>query len=144
MAGMLRKEFARYALVGGVAFAADFAVLVGLTVGLGIHYLAATVFAFLLGTRVNYWLSVRWVFTYRALDVRSAEFAVFLLVGVVTLGLSLALMAALVGGLGLPVLWAKCITAAFTLGANFAGRRILLFSRWGRASLRHGPVALNQ
>lgn len=106
--------------------------LAGLTGILGIHYLAATLCAFLLGTWVNYRLSVRWVFNYRALDVRSAEFALFLLVGVVTLGVSLALMAALVDGIGLHVLWAKCVVTVFTLGANFAGRRVLLFSRWGR------------
>lgn len=132
MFNTIAKEFGGYTLVGGVAFAADFAVLAGLTNVLGMHYIFATVCAFMLGTWVNYRLSSRWVFSYRAIDVRSTEFAMFLLVGVVTLGLSLVLIASLVDGLGIHVLLAKCIAAACTLVTNFAGRRILLFSRWGR------------
>jgi dolichol-phosphate mannosyltransferase len=125
----MKFEFVRYAGVGGVAFIADFALLAVLTWA-GLHYLFAALLAFLLGTWVNYRLSVRWVFVYRAIETRSAEFGLFLLVGVMTLGLSLALMALLVESLAMHVLAAKCVATAFTLGANFAGRRALLFTRW--------------
>lgn len=131
----LRSEFVRYVAVGGAAFAADFALLAVLTELFGVHYLVAALFAFLLGTAVNYWLSVRWVFSYRAIDVRGAEFGLFLLVGVITLGVSLGLMSLLVEGLAMHVLIAKCVVTAFTLVANFAGRRALLFTRWGRAAM---------
>jgi putative flippase GtrA len=134
-ANSLVYEFGRYTVVGGLAFLADFALLAMLTELLGFHYLIAVLFAFLLGTWVNYWLSVRWVFGYRAIDTRSAEFGLFLLVGVITLGVSLGLMSLLVEGLAMHVLLAKCVVTAFTLVANFAGRRALLFTRWGRASL---------
>jgi putative flippase GtrA len=131
----LGSEFVRYVAVGGAAFAADFALLAGLTELFGVHYLVAALFAFLLGTGVNYWLSVRWVFSYRAIDLRGAEFGLFLLVGVITLGVSLGLMSLLVEGFAMHVLIAKCVVTAFTLVANFAGRRVLLFTRWGRASM---------
>jgi putative flippase GtrA len=130
----LKQEFMRYLGVCGLAFAVDFTALAVLTALLGLHYLPATLLAFLLGTGVNYGLSVCWVFKYRTVQNSGLEFGLFLLVGVVTLGVSLALMAALVDGLALPVLLAKCLVTAFTLVANFAGRRVLLFSRWGRAS----------
>jgi putative flippase GtrA len=126
-------EFGRYVMVGGIAFAADFAFLAAMTGLLGVHYLAGAFFAFLLGTWVNYLLSVRWVFGYRSIDDRSAEFGLFLLVGVVTLGLSLGLMVVLVEELTMHVLLARCVTAVFTLMFNFVGRRALLFTRWGRA-----------
>ena len=129
MIGTISKEFCCYTLVGGAAFAVDFSLFAGLTNVLGMHYLFATVCAFILGTWVNYWLSVHWVFSFRAIHTRSTEFAAFLLVGVLTLGLSLLLIASLVEGMGLHVLLAKCITAACTLVANYAGRRFLLFSR---------------
>lgn len=123
-------EFLRYAIVGGVAFLVDFALLALLTSNLGLHYLPSVMMAFLMGTWVNYQLSVHWVFAYRAVDARGAEFGMFLLVGVVTLGLSLALMALFVEALDIHVLTAKCMVAAFTLVSNFAGRRLLLFTRW--------------
>lgn len=125
----IKQEFVRYAGAGGVAFIADFGLLALLTLA-GLHYLPAALLAFLLGTRVNYGLSVRWVFDYRAIETRGTEFALFLLVGVITLGLSLALMALLVEGMSMHVLFAKCVVTAFTLTANFAGRRALLFTRW--------------
>jgi len=130
----MKHEFVRYIGVGGVAFIADFALLAVLVLA-GLHYLVAALLAFLLGTWVNYRLSVRWVFVYRAIETRSAEFGLFLLVGVTTLGLSLALMALLVERLEMHVLLAKCVATVFTLVFNFAGRRALLFTRWGRAPM---------
>lgn len=126
----IRGEFLRYALVGGLAFAADFAALALLVGGLGMHYLLGAFFAFMLGIWVNYHLSVRWVFAFRAIGHRGAEFTLFLIVGVITLAVSLALMALLVDWAGLHYLWAKVAAGAFTLLANFAGRRLLLFTDW--------------
>lgn len=130
----MKREFIRYAGIGGLAFIADFSLLALLTFA-GLHYLSAALLAFLLGSWVNYRLSVRWVFAYRAIEARGAEFGLFLMVGVVTLGVSLGLMALLVDGLAMHVLIAKCVVTAFTLVANFAGRRALLFTRWGRSSI---------
>lgn len=130
----MKREFVRYIGVGGVAFVADFTVLAILTFA-GMHYLSAALLAFLLGSWVNYRLSVRWVFVYRAIETRGTEFGLFLMVGVITLGISLGLMALLVDGLAMHVLLAKCVVTAFTLVANFAGRRALLFTRWGRSSI---------
>jgi putative flippase GtrA len=129
----MKCEFRRYTVIGGVAFFADFALLALLTAVFGMHYLPAALFAFLLGTWVNYQLSVNWVFSFRSVDAHGLEFGLFLLVGVITLGVSLALMALLVGAFAMHVLLAKCLVTAFTLIANFAGRRVLLFTRWGRA-----------
>jgi putative flippase GtrA len=75
------------------------------------------------------------VFTFRAIETRGTELGLFLLVGVITLGLSLALMALLVESLAMHVLLAKCVVTAFTLIGNFAGRRALLFTRWGRSPM---------
>lgn len=124
----------RYIGVGGVAFIADFALLAVLTLA-GLHYLPAVLLAFMLGTWVNYILSIRWVFAYRAVDTRAIELGVFLMVGVITLGVSLLMMAFFIEGLSLPVLVAKCLVTGFTLAANFVGRRALLFTRWKRSSM---------
>ena len=130
----VKQEFVRYICVGGVAFIADFTLLAILTQA-GLHYLPSAFMAFLLGTWVNYQLSVRWVFSYRAIDTRGTELGLFLMVGVMTLGVSLSLMALLINGFAIPVLIAKCVVTVFTLVANFVGRRVLLFSRWGRTAM---------
>ncbi len=130
----IKQEFVRYVGVGGVAFIADFTLL-AILVGSSLHYLPAVILAFVLGSWVNYLLSVRWVFAYRAVDTPGTELGVFMLVGVITLGLSLALMALLIESLAMHVLMAKCLVAAFTLVTNFTGRRALLFTRWGRAPM---------
>jgi putative flippase GtrA len=131
----IREEFIRYAAVGGLAFVADFVALAILVTGLGMHYLPATFLAFLLGVWVNYQLSVRWVFAFRSIGRSSVEFAIFFIVGVVTLAASLGLMALLVDGFDLHYLMAKCFAAAFTLITNFAGRRLLLFTNWAKPEI---------
>lgn len=125
----IQQEFFRYLIVGGIAFLADFSMLATLSSGMGIHYLMATLIAFVFGIWVNYTLSVRWVFMHRTINNKNTEFSLFLLVGVLTLGLSMICMSVLVEWLGIHHLLAKCITTGLTLVTNFAGRRILLFGR---------------
>lgn len=131
------REFTRYIGVGGIAFLADFAVLTILSSGFGLHYLVALVIAFLVGSIVNYGLSVNWVFTYRAIPKASAEFGLFLIVGFITLGLSFILMTGFVEVLHLHYLLAKCLTTGVTLVINFAGRKTLLFTPWMKKSQVH-------
>lgn len=130
---LLNYEFVRYVSIGGVAFIVDVSLLATL-MWAGLPYLAAAIVAFSFGTWVNYRLSVRWVFTFRAIDTSSVEFGLFLLVGLVTLTASLGLMALLVEQFGIHVLLAKCAVTTFTLICNFGARRALLFTPWRRSS----------
>lgn len=126
----LRTEFGRYLVVGGIAFVADFLALWALVALAGLHYLPATALAFVLGVWVNYQLSIRWVFVYRAVHMTSLEFTVFLLVGIVGLAVSMGAMALFTGWFGLHYLLAKAIATGLTLIVNFGGRKLLLFTRW--------------
>jgi putative flippase GtrA len=123
-------EFGRYLLVGGVAFVADFLALWALVSLAGLHYLPATALAFVLGVWVNYRLSIRWVFIYRAIRLSSVEFVIFLTVGIVGLGVSLGAMSLFAGWLGMHYLLAKALATMLTLLVNFGGRKLLLFTRW--------------
>lgn len=123
-------EFGRYLVAGGLAFVADFLALWALVSLAGLHYLPATVLAFLIGVWVNYQLSIRWVFAYRATRLTRIEFTVFLLVGIIGLGASLGVMALFAGWIGMHYLLAKAVAAALTLLINFTGRKLLLFTRW--------------
>jgi putative flippase GtrA len=125
----IKQEFIRYIGVGGISFIVDFMVLAVLASLLGVNYLIATALAFLFGTGANYTLSIHWVFSHRDVSNRYTEFSIFVFVGIITLGLSMTFISILVGWLGIHLLLAKCIATSLTLVANFAGRRILLFTR---------------
>ena len=122
-------QFFRYAFVGGIAALVDWAVLYALT-RLGMHYLVSTVFAFVAGLAVNYLLSKKLVFSAEKSRVgRSAEFAVYAVVGVVGLGLTEAIMYLLTEKLGLYFMFSKIIATLVVLVWNYAGRKLILYRR---------------
>jgi len=123
----LLSQFSRYCLIGGIAFVADFATLLGLTELAGLHYLVAATIGFLLGLLVNYLLATRWVFDYRRLADRRVEFIIFGVVGVLGLALNNLSLFTLAGVLGMDYRIAKLITAGLVLIFNFSLRRALLF-----------------
>lgn len=122
-------QFMRYVAIGGVAFVVDFAILLGLTEVLGWHYLLAATVGFIAGLAVNYLLAVRWVFDYRRLQSRRAEFVIFGLVGIAGLGLTNLLLYGMSDLMQLDYRVAKLITAAIVLAFNFSVRRALLFTK---------------
>jgi putative flippase GtrA len=109
------------------AFAVDFAVLAFLTEVVRLHYLLSAGISFLLGTSVSYLLSVLWVFPVRRHDSRVVEYALFLLVGVVGLGLNEALLWALTEKVRIYYLASKVIAASLIFFWNFGARMYLLF-----------------
>jgi putative flippase GtrA len=125
---LLSRESAIYAAGAAAGFGVDICSLWLLVDRLAIHYLVAATLAFLLGTIVVYWVSVRHAFRYRRIEDRRSEFVVFTAIGVIGIGVNLVLMAALVELLGLHYLFAKVFAAAMSFFMNFGLRRWLLFS----------------
>jgi putative flippase GtrA len=119
-------QFVRYLLVGGTAFAADFATLAVLKESGLLGVLPAAAVAFAVGTLVNYAISMRWVFTDRAERALRVEFALFCAVGVVGLGLNHLLIWGLVSLLSVHYLAAKILSTGTVLGWNFFARRFAL------------------
>ena len=73
-------QFLRYIIVGGCAFVADFCT-VWLLKELGLHYLVAGVFGFILGVIVNYILSKTLAFSGKKANMsREAEFVLFIVI----------------------------------------------------------------
>lgn len=123
----LVTQFLRYAVVGLVAFIADFVTMVAMVDGLGCHYLVGATFGFLVGLAVNYGLSIRWVFTTRSLSHRGAEFLIFSVIGVGGLVVTAALMWFGADVLGLDYRFCKVVTVAVVTVWNFGLRRFMLF-----------------
>ena len=112
--------------VGGIAFIADAGLLwiISLT---GLHYLLCAVFGFLLGVTVNYLLSVRFVFKEKASVGKAGEITVYVIVGIVGLGLTAALMWFFTDIIGIFFMISKCITALLVYAWNFFSRKFFLY-----------------
>lgn len=131
----LFSEFLRYAVVGGIAFVADFGTLVSAqelylkSFSSGVYI--ATVLGFVVGLAVNYALSLWFVFTSesdRGKGRSIGAFLVFGLIGLMGLGWTELGM-----WLGIECLhWNYMLVKVFVTGAvllwNYLGRKILIFN----------------
>lgn len=121
------RQLLKTAVASQAAFWLDFALLALLTEVAGLHYLFSAALSFLAGTTLSYVLSVVWVFDARRVSSKTAEYALFVLVGVVGLGLNEGLLWVFTEALGLHYLASKVVAAALIFGWNFAARKLLLF-----------------
>ena len=121
------RQLLKTIVASQAAFWLDFGILALLTEAAGLHYLASAAVAFLAGTTVSYVLSVVWVFDTRRVASKAAEYALFVLVGVVGLALNEGLLWAFTETLGLHYLVSKVVAATLIFGWNFGARKLLLF-----------------
>jgi len=119
----------RYLMVAVVAFAVDFGLLFSLTHYGGVYYLISAAIAFSAGLAVNYSLSIRWVFSQRAMEDWRKELAIFGAVGVVGLLLNELIIWACTEKVGLHYLVSKLISTGTVFFFNFGLRKVLLFSK---------------
>jgi putative flippase GtrA len=120
-------QFFRYIFVGGIAFIVDFSLLFIFTDIFNIYYLISAALAFLIGTIVNYILSIYWVFDKRSLKNKSFEFGIFALIGFIGLGLNELIIWFFTEQIHFHYLVSKIISAWFVLLWNFSARKFLLF-----------------
>ena len=133
----LIKEFIRYALVGGIAFLADFGTLTlfeEVILGQESRWqiFISTAAGFVVGIVINYILSL--VFVFRADDNKNSgksarDFLVFTLVGIIGLGITEGLMHLGVNVLHFHYMITKIVTAGIVLIWNYIGRKIFVFGR---------------
>ncbi len=135
MAGLLVKirggglggEFGRYFLVSLVALGIDYALLIGLTELFGMHYLVSNLVASAAGITAAYAGSLLWVFKRRRLHNRSAEYVIFVIVGVGGLGVNEAVLWLLTDFAGLHYALSKIGASGLSFVFNYVVRKILLF-----------------
>jgi putative flippase GtrA len=120
-------QLIRYTFVGGLAFIVDFGTLYLLTNYLQIYYLISALIAFLLGLAINYLLSIKWVFDKRNVQNRKLEFILFMIIGVVGLGLNELFLWFLTDILLLYYLISKIVTSIIVYLWNFFARKFILF-----------------
>lgn len=120
-------QFARYLVVGALAFAIDFGALYAFTEFAHLHYLASAAIAFVLGLITNYALSRAWVFQNRTLSSTSMEFLAFAAIGIAGLGLNEAGLWLLTERAHLHYMTSKIATTGVVFLWNFGARKALLF-----------------
>lgn len=123
------KEWLRYVAAGLVALGVDFGAYLGLIRLAGVHYLVAAPLGFAFGLATIYFLSVRWVFRYRRLADRRAEFALFAVIGLAGMALNQGIIYAVVQWMPGSYEIAKLVSAGTVFCFNFALRKLFLFSR---------------
>lgn len=128
-------EFLRYAVVGGIAFLADFGALVGAQelyfsrFSCGVY--AATVIGFVVGLAVNYLLSLYFVFTQKKDRGKGRSVVAFLVFGVIgLLGLGWTELGMWVGieFLNWNYMVVKVLVTGAVLMWNYLGRKLLIFN----------------
>lgn len=124
----LIQQFVKYVLVGGVAFAFDFATLYTLTDIFHVHYLMSATIGFLVGLIINYGLCLWWIFDVRTMKNPWHEFSIFAAIGIAGLVLNNALLYGLTEWFGIYYLASKVMAATLILLFNFSLRRVILFS----------------
>lgn len=113
----------RYLFVGGFSALVDIGSLFIFTSVFHIHYLISAFLAFILGTIVNYLLSIWWIF--KPTGKRKTEITLFTLIGFGGLLLNEFILWVSVEKLGFFYLFGKFISVALVLVWSFTLRRLL-------------------
>ena len=122
------KELSAALAVSAGALCVDASSLYLLTSVAHLHYLVAASIAFMAGTLVAWYLSVRYVFGYRRCGSAAVEFAYFAVIGLCGLVPNALVIATVVEYLGLHYMIGKACAAVVTFGFNYSLRKVLLFS----------------
>lgn len=135
----LIAQLFKFGVVGGISFVVDFAVYAVLANVIGIHYLLAGACSFVVSVTVNYLLSMKFVFESRDNMKKTTEFAVFVVLSLIGLGLNSLILYFCVDvvyenwtwlnqwiGVDLMKLAAKIIATGIVMVYNFISRKIFL------------------
>ena len=116
----------KFGVVGVIAFVIDYGLLALLTEAFGVNYLVSATISFTASVVFNYAASMRYVFTHKEGMSRRREFAIFVVLSVIGLGLNNGCMWAGVEFLGIHYLIVKIGATFIVMVWNFVTRKIFL------------------
>ena len=120
------KQFGKFAAVGITSLAVDYILLLILVELLHVDFLIATSASFLASVVVNYFLSMRYVFSRRDDLSRKREFTIFAVLSAIGLGLNDLFMFVGVAVLSIGYQVMKLISTFMVTWYNFFSRRRFL------------------
>lgn len=119
-------QFIKFNIVGIMNTAVDFAIFVLLTSVFGLHHMIAQVISYSCGIVNSYLWNKFWTFKQKR-AFSSSEALKFLIVNIISLGVSLIFLYIFRDRAGLSVLVSKVIATMFSLVVNFAGNKFWVF-----------------
>lgn len=122
----ISKQFAKFGIVGVIAFIIDYGTMLLLTEVFGIDYLISTTAGFIVALVFNYFASMRFVFERREGMSRKKEFAIFAVLSIIGLVLNDALMFVAVDLAGVDYRISKIVVTAIVSVYNFITRKVFL------------------
>ena len=122
----LIAQFAKFGVVGVIAFVIDYGLMVLLAELFNVNYLISATISFTVSVIFNYVASMRYVFTHKEGLSRRREFIIFVVLSVIGLLINDALMWAGVDLFGISYLLVKIFATAVVMVWNFVTRKIFL------------------
>ncbi len=122
----LLAQIVKFGIVGVIAFAIDFGVLVFLTEVFGLNPVVSATISFIVSVIFNYLASMRYVFSHREGMSRQREFVIFVVLSAVGLGINDALMWLGTEVVTLDYRLVKLVATAVVMVWNFVTRKIFL------------------
>jgi putative flippase GtrA len=116
----------KYSLVGGICTVLDIFLLYFLTEYFHLNYLLASVFSFLSGSIINYFLCVSWIFDIRKIKKRLHEFMFYILISIVGLLINTLCIWVFSEKFMFHYILSKLIAVVFTFTWNFLSRKYFL------------------
>lgn len=137
----LIQQFLKFGVVGTLAFFIDYGLLVLFVEVFGVNAVVAAAISFTISLIFNYFASMRYVFTHRKDMSRQKEFAIFVILSVIGLGINEVLMYVGVEILVVSYLLVKLFATAVVLVWNFISRKLWLDAPDGGYELSDEEVA---
>ena len=122
----LMWQFARFLVVGLASFAVDYGIFFVLFHFFGVQYIVASTVSFGLSLVLNYFLTLKFVFDAKPGRNVAVEFAIYIGLNIIALGLNQLILFLSVDLLGLSPLVGKLIATAVVLVYNFISRKLLI------------------
>ncbi len=122
----LFSQLIRFGIVGIIAFLIDYGLMVLLTEIFGVNYLLSATISFIVSVIFNYLASMRYVFRHKEGMSRRREFAIFVVLSVMGLGLNDLIMWFMTGLFGISYLISKIVATAIVTIWNFVTRKKFL------------------
>lgn len=122
----LLAQFAKFGVVGVIAFVIDYGLMIFLTEVFGVPYLISTTVSFIVSVIFNYFASMRFVFKRKDDMSRRREFIIFVVLSVIGLIINDIFMWLMVDFLLIDYRISKIVVTFIVAVWNFVTRKIFL------------------